>query len=623
MQGVRFSRSSLARAVRGRSPRVNRKVRHFFTLYGHPGRYLRENPDVAALGVDPVLHWYRSGLREGRRFPGIRPLPIEHNRSAHPSPTEASGPGVTLTANDGKRYELVVDAEFADELLFEAFVQLHGDADAYLASNKDVADAGIPPRQHWLDSGMAEGRVMPGIDVALRLQGPSGDWQLLSWRGKPVHVRPHVPFPPDLHAEIVRQSEHEIALLAPGRSAMVSLPRFDAIDLFARDGIDMTAVLRQVGTRRRHVLVLRSLVVGGAEKYAADLLHVLTEQGCNDVLVLVTDQSEAEARAVADFSILRPLIDAEILHLTDHLREGVKPDATLVARLLHAIAPESAIIINSEVALKAVRQYGRALSANIQVVCAFFSLAPGTPGSRFAQSVASFATVLTDNQRTADEVRRRFPYVAQVDPVVIPPRSGLSDATMDTFLRRRLERRSDGRSGAPRRWLWISRIERQKGTEILAHVARMRPTDQFSVLGPVEQEESLASLQLPNVQIGSVVVDIDHARPEEYDGFLFTSLEEGMPNVVLEMAARAVPIITTDVGGLRETFDDRSLAFINIYGDEERTAHQFVTEMERIDRLSTEGLGTGLRLAQRQLATRHAGDVFSDLVSRLLIRAHV
>lgn len=67
--------------------------------------YLKQNPDVKAAGMDPLLHYETYGWKEGR----------------------------------------------APSLVF--------DGNAYLTANADVAAAGVDPLLHWLDFGKAEGRM--------------------------------------------------------------------------------------------------------------------------------------------------------------------------------------------------------------------------------------------------------------------------------------------------------------------------------------------------------------------------------------------------------------------------------------------------------------------------------
>jgi glycosyltransferase involved in cell wall biosynthesis len=45
------------------------------------------------------------------------------------------------------------------------------------------------------------------------------------------------------------------------------------------------------------------------------------------------------------------------------------------------------------------------------------------------------------------------------------------------------------------------------------------------------------------------------------DALLLTSVTEGLPNVVIEAQAAGVPVVSTDVGGVREIIDDGRTGF--------------------------------------------------------------
>jgi glycosyltransferase involved in cell wall biosynthesis len=362
---------------------------------------------------------------------------------------------------------------------------------------------------------------------------------------------------------------------------------------------------------------MRALLAGGAEKYASDMVEVLDSGQIGEPLIVVTDQSESEAESVKDLAVLQHLWRQDIIFLPDHLRENFAPDATMVARLIHALGPELVLIVNSDSALDAVRRYGLGLSSGARIHCCFFSLAPGSPGSRYAHGVAPFATMITDNLRTAEEFERRFQHVALDRAACVPPKVSADSAVFAKRLARRLGGKPPGRRPGAR-WLWISRIERQKGTEILANLAERRPNEEFHVFGPVEDEVALMRIQRKNVFLRGISTDLAREDFSGFAGFLFTSLVEGMPNVVLEMAAHAVPIITADVGGLRETFDDESVLFVEHGHDHTMTGERFVEQMDRLLVLGRDELADRLTSAHSQLSARHSVQVFSLEFSKLL-----
>ena len=56
--------------ARARAP-VDPECRQFVKEAGDAAAYLEANPDFVAEGFDPLTHWLKHGLEEGRVFPGI------------------------------------------------------------------------------------------------------------------------------------------------------------------------------------------------------------------------------------------------------------------------------------------------------------------------------------------------------------------------------------------------------------------------------------------------------------------------------------------------------------------------------------------------------------------------
>jgi GT2 family glycosyltransferase len=96
-------------------------------------RYLRANPDVAAAGMDPLLHYLRHGREEGR---AIFAVDDGAEEDARPLPDPAG---------QARALELLRDSPLFDP-------------DFYLDRYPDVRAAGADPLQHFVEHGAGEGR---------------------------------------------------------------------------------------------------------------------------------------------------------------------------------------------------------------------------------------------------------------------------------------------------------------------------------------------------------------------------------------------------------------------------------------------------------------------------------
>jgi glycosyltransferase involved in cell wall biosynthesis len=169
----------------------------------------------------------------------------------------------------------------------------------------------------------------------------------------------------------------------------------------------------------------------------------------------------------------------------------------------------------------------------------------------------------------------------------------------------------------PYRWVWISRIERFKGTEVLAHLAKLRPSDEFHLYGPVDGSLAELGLAAPNLVHHGVLENVATHSFTGYDGFVFTSLFEGMPNVVLEMSQHAIPLVLADVGGLRGTFSEKAAIYVAHDDSSEATARIFSSALDAIVELSPDATVEMVTHAYDQALETHASNVYLNAVKAI------
>jgi glycosyltransferase involved in cell wall biosynthesis len=508
------------------------------------------------------------------------------------------------------------------DLTFETFIADHFSANEYLEANHDVAAAGVDPLQHWLEHGVIEGRSpSPTLDVRRHLSAEElhkGKWKHFVWRGKDLYLRSKG-MPGTTLNQVLRQGRHDPAILAAGALALENLREFDATDLADRDGINGDGIFASLPLRPDAVLIIPFLVVGGAEKFAANLTAALLASGMRTVAVLVTDQRFKDAPDLSSLSILKGFQEAQLIFWIDVCGAAYGSD-TVLARALNAIRPRHTIVINSRVGLETIARYGRGLSQFSKLYCAYFGLgvqALGAPyGAYYPRRTLPFAAALTDNEATAAILRDLYGDLPGPGIIVLPPASPPIDDS--TFQKRLMSQRKRVLSRKlPYRWLWISRIEPFKGTRILAKVARARPFDRFELFGPAEGSLESLGLDQPNIIHHGVLKDVSLADLSSYDGFLFTSLFEGMPNVVLEIAQHAVPMVLAKVGGIPYSFDERAVFLVETV-DEDAAVKAICAALDRLLTLSADECEALAVEARHQALDRHSPDAFKRNVSKLI-----
>jgi glycosyltransferase involved in cell wall biosynthesis len=176
--------------------------------------------------------------------------------------------------------------------------------------------------------------------------------------------------------------------------------------------------------------------------------------------------------------------------------------------------------------------------------------------------------------------------------------------------------------------LWASRVSRQKFPEILPRLARLLPHCDIHVHGAREfgyRFPTLKNMLLPQADLGGHVGKAPNlywhggyksftALPlERFDAMLYTSLYDGLPNVLLEAGVERIPIIAPTIGGIGDLIDATTGWPVanchdpQAYADQVRAMLQAPDEAaEKADRLA------------RVIRTRHSFESFCEAVRELV-----
>jgi glycosyltransferase involved in cell wall biosynthesis len=120
--------------------------------------YLRENPDVAEAGLDPLEHYLRHGAEEGRKPNGLAAIGFDPDyyvrayRDAAQSDLTPAGHYLAFGRHEGRHPNAISAAKAAARIA--GF-----DAAYYLRENPDVAESGLDPLEHYVRCGVQEERA--------------------------------------------------------------------------------------------------------------------------------------------------------------------------------------------------------------------------------------------------------------------------------------------------------------------------------------------------------------------------------------------------------------------------------------------------------------------------------
>lgn len=176
--------------------------------------------------------------------------------------------------------------------------------------------------------------------------------------------------------------------------------------------------------------------------------------------------------------------------------------------------------------------------------------------------------------------------------------------------------------------LWASRVSRAKFPEILPRIARLLPHCDIHVHGAREfgyRFPTLKNLLLPHHDLGGNVGKAPNlfwhggyksftALPlERFDAMLYTSLFDGLPNVLLEAGVERIPIIAPTIGGIGDLIDATTGWPVANCHDPQAYADQVRAVLKAPD----EAAEKADRLAQ-VIRTRHSFEAFCDAVRGLV-----
>ena len=129
--------------------------------------------------------------------------------------------------------------------------------------------------------------------------------------------------------------------------------------------------------------------------------------------------------------------------------------------------------------------------------------------------------------------------------------------------------------------LWASRICNQKLFGVFEEVVNQLPDYDFVIHGgPPEEANNIDILERllkkNNVEFRGEYQNISELNLDEYDLYLFTSLFEGIPTIILDMAMSGIPIVTAEVGGISEVLGKNYPLLVK----EQRNAQAYVDKIK-------------------------------------------
>lgn len=486
-------------------------------------KYVKHFPEVVEHELNPILHYVGIGSKSS--------YVLEDNL-----PSEAD----TIFESD-----LFDEAWYLDEYQdvketgHDAFVHfvLHGrfegrspgpnfDANWYLKNNNDVLD---DPLLHFLNSGLYEGRSPKRPTEALR------------------QISDFVTYFSSIDrdfAETQGYGDLDAVMTTTGhRKTAVS----EAIN----------SARAQINIRPRCIVFLPWLVHGGADLVAGHAIKTIQNaNGIDETLVILTGSDRFEATHLIPKGTKLISLSTINSELDDEER------VEIVSVLIRTLKPQSILNINSHACWESIRISGQYFSQFVDLYAMLFcyeydeaSNAPtGYAKDYYQQCLPWLKKVYFDNQTFIETLVADFNTPRSLQEKLCVLYQPIDGAERE----HQLARRNDDRLQV----YWAGRFCKQKNTDLLLKIIEGSPSMDFHIWGrgPQDEEQALkaAAANMPWMHFHGAFSHHASLPLDEYDALLYTSLWDGIPNVLLEAANLGMPIVSSHVGGIRELINEKT-----------------------------------------------------------------
>jgi glycosyltransferase involved in cell wall biosynthesis len=521
--------------------------------------YRLSAPTIVRKGVSPLHHIV--GQRRPPYLSPSRAFDAQWYADRYPEVIEARcHPLVHYLKTGSKRgYEIRPAAPSEADRIAESGLF---DPEWYLDTHQDVAAANFPPLLHYMAYGWLEGRAtsaeFDGERYLKRYPDIRGMNPLLHFvdhgRREGRNARPHGKVIDHARAALAGVEDLDPELY--GLDYFADPDLLEVVDGSTHNIVDraLAVLVSEIGTPPSHIVFLPWLIHGGSDLVACHAVRAIAEaRGPEAVLVVLTDHDREEALRLLPDGVRKISFSRTQPTLT------TKERTDLVELLVRGLQPEAILNVNSRACWEMMRYRGRLIRnftrSYAMLFCPDF-LPDGRRGGYsdlyLRDSLPMLSGVYFDNATFIEEVcadfsipdayRDRLVTLHQPAPPLRPVRTP-----------------EPARTG-PFRLLWAGRLSRQKNIDLLIRIGEALPdTVELHIWGRGDALMTEAVTELAarraNVTFEGAYDSFDALPLDRYDAFLYTSLWDGIPNVLLECGAAGLPIVASVVGGIGEVID--------------------------------------------------------------------
>lgn len=359
-------------------------------------------------------------------------------------------------------------------------------------------------------------------------------------------------------------------------------------------------------TGETFIIMMNSLVAGGAEKVAANFSNILSEfDEIKNIIIIVTGYGPRDA--IKWFKGSKHVF----VDLSDEFSSMNDNSAALmIATFMQLINVRGLLVINSRQGWGLAERHGKVLSRQCSIIVACFCYDYDVYGRRagyarthLVHAISSVSHVITDNHAFRSAIIKDLKLdetdAAKVKVVYQPV--GIANAPIKAT-RQQINRK---------RVLWAGRFSIQKRLDLAFEIAKLMPEIDFVFAGGDLTDVGLPTSQIPlNCTIYGKYEDIDEVLLGEYDAFLYTAKWDGLPNILLEVAVNCVPIIAPNIGGISELVTDETGWIVEKPDEPQSYVQNLQNALNKTSQAAQKASAT-LEL----IKNRHSYESFKDIVT--------
>lgn len=343
--------------------------------------------------------------------------------------------------------------------------------------------------------------------------------------------------------------------LFPTIQTLLELHRYDLVysDTLASTYLSLCD---EIGENVTHMILVPFIKMGGAEKVLFNFIKTLKFLYKKDKIVVVsTESSDSPWKSKLPDDVA--FVDIGNLRNISYTEKEI-----LLREILIELSPKFVYNLSSQLAFIVYTKYGKALSSMTDLYTFVFCQEYGEEGQidgyafRYLDKCINYIKkIFTDNQRYIDLLCDTYGFETKKFTPLYQPINN------EVFKERKIQKEEK------LKLIWAGRLDSQKHPEILCEIALACKdlSVHFDVYGAKVLDtyfDIKRFSKIPNITYKGAYTNGFEEVAGNYDGMIYTSEYDGMPNIILEAIENGLPIISSNVGGIGELLKDKHSALL-------------------------------------------------------------